>query len=439
MEMRKLILIFLLLPLFSIAQELSFTSVEIQTFELYSDFNYKAVIKLGERALKEKIDYYDLRVRLGLSYFKLKKYEQAFPHLCKAIDMNPSDLQILGYTYSCLIFTAQFSRANALLVKYPQIDPNITPMKSGISSFEFEPGIITSQNSNDFKGSNLRKSGTNFAEGNFFSSMNYIRVYSDGLISPDLKWHVGANFFQSNHLSKLQFINQNVETDKSSLNYQLNFGLTQTFNHGWGAGFGIAYYKQNFPYIKLSDTDFPIPANTPIRDTSETYHSIAMSAFISKRLKFIEPVLFLNYGNFDLESRIQAELGITTFPLENAKFYTYSSVSYINQNSENGYAFNQKLGYSILPSINLEGSFLTGSLDNYMGSMGFLTLNTFDPVNWSAGLDVNLRYKKIQITPGYRYQKREGVYSFENTPANVSSKSYNYFNHLFFITLKCQF
>ncbi|OYU96068.1 MAG: hypothetical protein CFE21_06560 [Bacteroidetes bacterium B1(2017)] len=444
MDMRRLIFFLFIWPVLINAQPLTYTSVEVKSLEYYNDFEYKKLTKLGEEALDQKIDFYDLRVRMGIAYYKMNKFEPATIHFMKAVEMNPSEPDILSYAYNCLLITAQFNRANAFLIQYPTTSASIKPKSTGLGSVEIETGLINTNLASSYSGEILRESGSNYASGNFFSKMAYTRVYAEGLASPDLRWHLGGNIFQSTHLSKLEFFDKNTEVEKSSLNYQFNFGFTKLLAHGWQTGIGIAYYRQNFPFPYVSSTIQPPPPNSVFKDSIETSNAVSISALISKRMKYIEPILVLNYGDFDLKNRFQAELGITTFPLGHQQLYTYTSGSFIRSDGSNSYAFNQKIGYSFKNSISLEGSFLKGSLDNYMCNMGFLTLNTFDPLKWSAGADLNYRIKRWIITPGYRIQKRAGSYESESAPIGpvqptIKTNNFSYSTNLFFITLKCQF
>ncbi len=444
--MRRIIFIFLLLPCISWSQALNYFTVEEQSLQLFNDFEYKKLMVLGEKAIDEKIDFYDLRVRLGIVYFKQNKFENACIHFNKAIEMNPSDAGVLNYAYVCLLYTAQYNRANELLVKYPAIVSLLKPKSKGIASIELEQGRVFAANGSAMSTDNIRLTNANYAQGNFFTNMNYIRGYVEALSTPSMRWHFGVNLFQSSHNSKIEFFDQNVLETKTSLNYQYNIGLTQTFKRGITAGLAMGLCRQNFPYPYINSSLNPPQPNASIADSTESSSTFTYSAMLAKRMKFVEPILLLNYGNFDLKTRWQMETGITYFPLGRDQLYGYSSLSYINQNATTSYAFNQKIGYTIKNTLTLEANYLRGSLDNYMGSMGFLTLNTFDPLNWSLGLDAGIHYKKITITPGYRFQQRTGTILQEESPnpgsaiqPQVLENSFTYKTQLLFITIKCQF
>ncbi|MCF8254313.1 MAG: hypothetical protein K9H61_13060 [Bacteroidia bacterium] len=415
---------------------LSYKEVDSLTYFHYQNANYKLVQTIGKEALKENIDFYYLRVRLGLSYYFESNFENAWPHLLKAVDMNPSDKEILKYTYQSLVLTSQNEVANEFLVKYPQTNNEIKPLSKGLNKIEFESGNIFSNNEKEFYGKPLSEIG-NYYEGNFFSNMKIIRVYLEGKISPDLSYSLGVNLFETTHLSKFKFSTQDIETYHQNDNYQFNAGVSKLFKSNGKLGYSVAYYRQNFSYpYTISRASSVPPLPVMIRDSIEKTSELSMSLFYSKRMKFIEPIIFLNYGTFDLSDNLQAELGLTYFPLGHDRLYAYSSVSYLNNSINTGFAFNQKIGFGLNQKFALEANFLGGKLGNYMGSAGFITLNTFDPINYSTGLNLSINTPKVSIVPSYRFQMREMEYFTENSPGNFVSHTHNYYSHLFYITLR---
>ncbi|MBP7510368.1 MAG: hypothetical protein KA981_00485 [Bacteroidia bacterium] len=438
--MRKLIFVILFFGLNQSAlkaQELTYYLVDSLSYEYLNNLDYKALSKLGKQALSKNIDFYYLRVRLGISFYKQSNFEAASPHFLKAIEMNPSEDYVLNYAYKCLLQTAQFKRANMLLIKYPQIESQIAPRYKGLSSFEFEGGAIITNNEDSFLDKTIETNG-NYAAGNFFSGMEFLRGYAEYMVEPDVQIHIGGNVYQSTQLSKLQYFQSNTEQYYSTLNFQTNIGISKIFNKGYSTGFGMAYYFQNFKHPYVVSAVGVTPPNYPIKDTSELSHNISFSGYLSKRSQYIEPILFLNYANFDLKSRVQIEAGLSYFPLGNSKYYGYTSASFSKVKSDKNFVFQQKLGYTPSQYIGLDASFMIGDLDNYMSHLGFLTLNTFDPLKWSVGMDVSFRKNRYTLAPGYRYQQRESSFSSESAPGTSKTNTYTYFNHLFFITIKCQ-
>jgi len=69
--------------------------------------DYSALITLGELAIDKKIDYYNLRMRLGNAYFKQEKTQNAYYHYYKAFKLNPSSLEAIQQMHTCALLAGQ--------------------------------------------------------------------------------------------------------------------------------------------------------------------------------------------------------------------------------------------------------------------------------------------------------------------------------------------
>jgi len=84
-------IIFFLITLGSNAQEkMGFADLDKKTYQLYEESQWKELLELGQKGLDTGIDYYYLRMRLGIAEFNLKHYQSASAHFRKALDFNES-------------------------------------------------------------------------------------------------------------------------------------------------------------------------------------------------------------------------------------------------------------------------------------------------------------------------------------------------------------
>jgi len=70
-----------------------------QTYQLYNEENWYQLTEVGQEAVKNGLDYFYLRIRMGIAYFHLKNYRKAATHLEKALDFNGADASALEYLY----------------------------------------------------------------------------------------------------------------------------------------------------------------------------------------------------------------------------------------------------------------------------------------------------------------------------------------------------
>lgn len=106
-----IILVFLI-PTGILAQ--SFAETDSATWAQYLAGEWKNLTRSGKDALERDMDYYYLRMRLGIAWFELKNYRTAALHFRKAMDFNEDDPVALEYLYYCYLNTGQTARAAVL-------------------------------------------------------------------------------------------------------------------------------------------------------------------------------------------------------------------------------------------------------------------------------------------------------------------------------------
>ena len=83
----------------SAAVKLDFATVDLLIYRCFIEKKWDSVIVVGKQALIQDIDYYYLRVRLGISYYNKTDYSNASVHLKKAREFNSADPVIADYLY----------------------------------------------------------------------------------------------------------------------------------------------------------------------------------------------------------------------------------------------------------------------------------------------------------------------------------------------------
>ena len=81
------------------AEKLDFATVDLITYRCFQAKRWDSVILVGKQALRQDIDYYYLRVRMGIAYYEKTDYFPASVHLKKARQCNSTDPVIANYLY----------------------------------------------------------------------------------------------------------------------------------------------------------------------------------------------------------------------------------------------------------------------------------------------------------------------------------------------------
>ena len=78
---------------------IEFTTVENGTLKYFNSGQFDSLIIVGKAALKNKLDYFYLRYRMGYAYFNKNRFRQAAKQFEKARQFNSLDESTLLYLY----------------------------------------------------------------------------------------------------------------------------------------------------------------------------------------------------------------------------------------------------------------------------------------------------------------------------------------------------
>ncbi len=70
---------------------MDFNEINNETYRLYMTEQWDSVLVLGKTALKQDVDFYYLRIRMGIALYNQKNYRQASGHFTRALELNLAD------------------------------------------------------------------------------------------------------------------------------------------------------------------------------------------------------------------------------------------------------------------------------------------------------------------------------------------------------------
>ncbi len=416
------------------------------SYALYCTYEYQELIQYGETCLKQKIDFYLLRLRLGIAYYRLANYERAWPHLEVAQKQEPGQPITISYLFWSYTRTHQNDKANALFEKYHQLMDGELPGIQRLWVLEAEAGALFTNNEKNYGEVSLQQPEDTYQAADIFTSMQYLRLYGEHRVKKNVRIFAGLNVFRvsslNNSWTKPLPIPpfpappaDSLRVAHTDYSYQVNLGLSKLWRNGLRTSLAGAWCHERFTYQYVG-----------LDESLDSKNYLLLNAGVSKKWGRFEPIIMA--GVFDMNSQNQtqwqADLGVTCFPLKKNNLWFFTSLGgvYTQNMSEPSLVFNQKVGYEFLDGKSIQLSYLGGMLDNYMSNLGFVTLNTFDPINWQGSAQFSFPIKKLILTPGYQLQNRGSSSITHMRSVNfdqlfyLNSESYSYFSHLFYITLK---
>jgi hypothetical protein len=437
------IFIIILLSNYALAKEdtLDFKTVDYKTYGYYINQNWDSLVYLGELAIDQDIDYYYLRVRLGVAYYEKQRYLTACKHFQQAlIFYSQSDFAML-YLYKSYIQLGREAEARLLFKSFSKALKTETriPESYFISQVYTEGGYLFSNNESKNKDIDLDGDANIYGETALSKDKYFFNLGLQHDIGKKLSlYHAYTNLtinysrvvkgYNTKQVSSDLIIRQQEYYINADWFMKKGFNLTPAFH------FLSLKYKTN---------------NTK---TDTNMRKYVASLALSKRFTNTHVSLFGTYSDFEESMQIQAGLLLTLCPFSNLKFYSTTGV--VNKNNftnnsppgngnkghneskqtvSSSFVFSELLGVKYYKNNWLEISATYGELKNYNEKNAMVVYDTPDKINYK--LEANLFFqinKKIRLSLGYQYWDLTGTYFVQNSflPGDIRSYNTSYQNQL---------
>jgi len=330
------------------------------TYRLYTQEKWDSVQTIGEEAINQNIDYYYLRMRIGISYFKKNAYSQAIQHFQKANEFNSTETA-LEYIYYSYLYSGNTREAMYFSKKLSPsfIDNNKINLPHFMDEVSIEIISSTFTNWDEIKRINTPPSEPN----NYRLEKEITGPYiSYGL---NLKHEINNKWTWVNQLSFYDVKSYQQLYFDQSIKNQNDFDLKEyhyyTYFTNWKQEKSITYYG-HFSYLNAEMLEYnflhPVIAPPPLPPVTTYIYEIK-----PMQLKLFNYVLGYNNTHYYKKSNL-------IFNLEFAKiiddYIAISGLSYRYSVGKYGFGKSQ-----VMASVDLSVKGLNGYFEQSLGAVLF--------------------------------------------------------------------
>lgn len=90
---------------------MSFRYADSLTYKLYDQKSWNELINKGKEAISGGHDYYYMRMRVGIAYYKRNNYAQSAKHFSRALEFNADDQTALEYLFYSYYLSGRYFQA----------------------------------------------------------------------------------------------------------------------------------------------------------------------------------------------------------------------------------------------------------------------------------------------------------------------------------------
>jgi hypothetical protein len=380
-----------------------FKTLDQRTYDFYIKGDYTNLKKNADSLLAGGIDYYYLRMRLGLTAFNNKLYSEASKNLTRALEFNSLDTISNEYIYYCYILSGREADASLYLL-------SLAPEKMSYSLKKIKkPGLKSFFAGYGFSGSDIFLYTSN--------ARSYETIKNTFTLNAGFNAYLLKRFKTTivyTNLRKTGTRYSSLYTGGIDMNFTQNqvYGkLAVNFFPGWElSGFSyVAFFSEN--------TLLRIPPYESL--TKQTRTEYTAGAGLAKNGWKVRTGINFSLSNFSGSDQKRGEAYLTFLPSGNLNLYLTSGGMLQNdKNWGTTWQVNEELGLKLFRYIWLESGIIFGNSFLYARNQGYF-------INNSYLIPQTTIYCNLIVAPGKRYIVTLSPYFCENKNYSWDLSVYN--------------
>jgi hypothetical protein len=408
--------------------------VDRTSYEASMEKDWKKVIEIGEGAQEKGIDFFYLRLRKGIAYDNLEKFNRSDLEYKKANAFFPVDTLTYWYRYVALMNSGREAEARVLSPKLTSWQRKYSGYKSvRLNNFGLEAGVLLGKAPTTIINNVTQVFLIQRQQGNLFFASGNGNVW----LGKRLNFSLGYMFMNVGNTVNFAYRPKpsgNSGPPKPEANSweftttqnAVYLGLGYQFAKGWSvfAAGNFIPYEGGSIEITRKNSNGNFSYNTDKYSFSGLDYTIF--AQIKKRWSSIslEPSYSMNMVSNQVYH--QMNFAGTSYPLGNNRLYLTGQVSLLNHDSTNVIG-GLKVGVRLAKWIWTEGNFAIGKMYGSSDAGGWILNNNPDQIAWKVGLNLSFILKnRIEVPLRFGFLGREGVATKEeNSPSGDSPQALN--------------
>jgi len=412
-------------PAKTFGQEKSgFQYADSLTYNLYLNSEWEALTKAGNEALVQGLDYYYLRMRIGIAFFNLENYRIAAVHFEKALEFNKGDNVALDYLQKCLEWGGMEVEAAWLSKEY-----STEVAGKVVSSVSLFYGHAFSGNEEALEQLDIDGEANIYGELIGTGNISYIHAGLNFSPANYLRWYAGyTNMQVSNHQ---RVVMDGVDTleNKYTLNQHHVVGrFPVRLAKGWNLVPAVDLINVNDrPVIVSYDNDLNA---YNFADEEITYTDYIVGLKIFRELPRWSLGAAISRSDLNEENQWQSSFIAGIYPAGNLNLYAFSTFSVFMENEETNFHFKQTIGGKVHSRLWLQGSAHFGHLKNAHDETSLVIFNSVgDIVSRSTASAIIFLSEKVILQLDYSFIQNEDSYLGFKDYESYRLQTYSYDNH----------
>jgi len=414
--------------------EIDYHYVDSVTYHHYVNQNWDSLIIIGKKAIEHNIDYYYLRMRMGVAYNAKEKYASSAKCFNKALEFNQFDSYANSNLYYSYLNMGKNSRAYRLSKNFSEnLKQSMGIKPKPLELVDLFGGYTFSNNADKNGNIKLFDAKSDMGQQIIIGDQKYLHAGLMFNIIPSFSLYAGSSFIDIAKRTRFEFAGQGHENghEKSFDSYikQYEFYLNGKIqlDKGWALNLFANLLYISTPIIEYQERNFKF-----IEKDSSFVNWVA-GINLQKDFDFITINAFGTISK--LSKANQGQLGLSCFyyPLGSTKLYGQTEfIGFFESgglyDNDQRLLFHQMIGLKLFNKTWLEAEYLSGNLNNVNIKQALVVYNLPEKINFIAGLNLHIfATKNLEISLIYNYSDKNGFYKSKNiTNGEIKDYTFNY-------------
>jgi len=363
--------------------EPDFNRINNETYRLYLAGEWDSLLVVGKEALRMGIDYYYLRMRMGIAFYKQEDYRKATFHFRKALSWNNEDPTALEYLYYSLLFSGRGEQAGLVRKRFRgdlalRLPPEKGRFLEGISAeylyaHRLDAGLLSDPETL-FAG---LPAGTQVVPVRYSNgSLSLVHDPGPGIALQ----HAYTFLYKSNHLYYNDGTNQLNLSGQTV--YQHQYYISPQFTTFSGLTLKPALHILSVHYQAPVQIAPGYQGGSPSVDMAFFRYTdyLAGMGLVQSAGRW-DLHLGLHYSSLNRAKQAQGRLGVTWYPLGNLDLYggAFINGQTVLSGTDQGVRFIPEalLGFGIGRKLWIDLQASAGDIRNYHESNGYIVYNGY--------------------------------------------------------------
>lgn len=421
-------------------------AIDAKTFELYSAGKWDELITVSENAIDAGVDFYFLRLRAGVAYYKEQNYLSAIGHFEKALLFSPADLVAMEYLYYSYLFSGRESDELALIEDMPlKLKKKLQVYSKFIYGVYAEGGYTLN---GDYK---KQKQKEFLAPSNIYNEQKIVNDIS--YLSLNLRHQLGKNVkvFHGYNTITLSGLKQIVDDrgPKSFVTKTLQDEYYFNINFRLGGGYDLSSAVH---YLRVKNEDVIVQYDTTVTspfpsfiDVRENQNDFIVFLSLTKYAGHFKLGLLNSVSNMNRATQVQNTAQVVFYPLGNLNLYTVTNATLFSNmpwgsKFTNSGILDQKAGWKFFDFLWMEAGYTFGYIYNFNESDAYIAFNNVDRISNRVSVNfISPVSRHIELSLRYQYYNQETGTQYYTTPSKHNTIFTNNINHKIIGGLKWTF